>query len=151
MAPFSGELKRLSLQFNKLVSGRTDFENFRNKYWQFFLLFKALSIAQPFIVVRLQLPVHRITAPYKQKYTSFKLVREPVSGVYAHNCTGYCESNLRAIVKLMYGAYIHHCRDCHAVMRKYSAYTEAEMLYTYICYIHTEAGLALFSTISTLI
>lgn len=36
---------------------------------------------------------------------------------------------------------------------KYCAYTEAKMLYTctYICYIYTEAELALFSTISSLI
>uniref|UniRef100_K1PMJ3 Uncharacterized protein n=1 Tax=Magallana gigas TaxID=29159 RepID=K1PMJ3_MAGGI len=48
----------------------------------------ALSIVQRLIVVRLLLPVQRITALYEQKLTSFKLVREAVSGVCAHSCTG---------------------------------------------------------------
>lgn len=52
-------------------------------------IIKALIIAQHFIVVRLLFPVHQITAPYKQKYTSFRLVIELVSGIYAHNCTAY--------------------------------------------------------------
>lgn len=39
------------------------------------IIFKALSIAQRFIVVRLLFPVQGITALYEQKYTSFKLVR----------------------------------------------------------------------------
>lgn len=58
-------------------------------------IFKAPSLsAQRFIFVRLLLLVHRITAPYEQNYTSFKLVREPFSRVYAHNCMGYCESKI---------------------------------------------------------
>lgn len=36
-------------------------------------------------------------------------------------------------------------------MRKYGANTEAEMLYTDIVYLHSEAGLALVSHMSTLI
>lgn len=41
----------------------------------------------------------------------------------------------RAIVNLMYGTYIYYCRDCHAVMKKCSAYTEAEtyLFYTLVC------------------
>lgn len=67
-------------------------ENNQNNKQHNDLIFKALNIAQCFIVVRLLLPVHRITAPYEQKYTSFELVRGPVLGVYAYNCAGYCES-----------------------------------------------------------
>lgn len=53
-------------------------ENNQNNKQNNDLIFKALNIAQCFIVVRLLLPVHRITAPYEQKYTSFELVRGPV-------------------------------------------------------------------------
>lgn len=55
---------------------------FLNNVWvllnwrsSFDLVFKTLSIAQYFIVVRPLRPVHWITAPYEQKYTSFQLVR----------------------------------------------------------------------------
>lgn len=44
-------------------------------------VFKALSITKRFIVFRLLLPVDQITVPYEQKFTSFKLSMEPVSGV----------------------------------------------------------------------
>lgn len=75
-----------------------------------FCIFKALSIAHRFIVVRLLLSVHRIIASYEQK--SFKLSMEPVSGNNAHTCTGYCcESNVWAIVNLMFGAYIRLARS----------------------------------------
>ena len=59
-------------------------------------MIKALSIAQRFIVVRLLLPVQGITAPYEQKFTSFKLVREPVSGA-ARASTGYCEFDVQGL------------------------------------------------------
>lgn len=88
------------------------------------ILFKALSIAQRFILL---LPVHGITAPCEQKSTLFKLVWESVSGVYAHSCMGYCESNVQVIVNLMCRTCVYHCRGCYAVIRKYSAYTEAKM------------------------
>lgn len=81
------------------------FENL-NSIW-------ALSIAYRFIVVRLLLPVHQITAPYEQKYTYFKLVKESVSG-FMHIVP-------RAIVNLRCGAYVDHDRICHAMMRKYRA------------------------------
>lgn len=58
-------------------------------------LFKALSIAKRFQVVRHLLLLHQIAAPYKQKYTSCELVREPVSWVYAHSSTDYCEYKVR--------------------------------------------------------
>lgn len=89
-----------------------------------YLFFKALSIAQRFILL---LPVHGITAPCEQKSTLFKLVWESVSGVYAHSCMGYCESNVQVIVNLMCRTCVYHCRGCYAVIRKYSAYTEAKM------------------------
>lgn len=36
-------------------------------------------------------------------------------------------NNIRANVNLMCGVYVHHCRGCHAVIRKYSEHTEAEI------------------------
>lgn len=62
-----------------------------------YLFFKALSIAQRFILL---LSVHGITAPCEQKSTLFKLVWESVSGVYAHSCMGYCESKVRERTKI---------------------------------------------------
>lgn len=138
------DINFMSIQFLKAVP-----LFFVTLYKEIGIHLKALSIARRFIVAKLLLLVHQITVPppppMSRTYTSFKLVNEKVSWVYAHICMGYCEFNI--------WDYIHHGRSCHEVMRKYSAYTEAEMLYSciYICYLHTEIGLAPFSTNSTLI
>lgn len=53
--------------------------------------------------------MHQITTPYEQKYTSSKLLREPVLGV-SHIIAWAIVNldNVRAIVNLMCGANEHH-------------------------------------------
>lgn len=88
---------------------------------------KALSIAQRFVVIRLLLPVNRITILMSKNIHHLNLLQNQFQGLTHIIARAIVSLNVRAIVNLMCSVYVHHCSGNYAVMRKYSAYTESEM------------------------
>lgn len=93
----------------------------------FIMVLKALSIAQRFVVIRLLLPVNRITILMSKNIHHLNLLQNQLQGLTHIIARAIVSLNVRAIVNLMCRVYVHHCRGNYAVMRKYSAYTESEM------------------------